>query len=378
MLYREKFPLVSILVPIYNVEKYIERCVRSVFEQTYNNLEYVFVDDGSSDSSIDILKKVILDYPSQQEKTVVIYHQQNKGLAAARNTAITSCQGDFVIHVDSDDFLEQNAVELLVKKQQETDADFVYTTGYYWHKQIIKKISCRGWLTEKEPLLTNLLQDKATISIWGKLIKRNLYTDNCIRCDERGSYYEDFQVLPRLIFFSKNIACLDDYIYHYERTNSNSFVTNIPYSIEIQKQGLLSIKVVCDFFQDKEHQYYNWVKKFHLRYMYRMLNKNCKSRNKNNYNEFLQLIKKTERKYWHIIGWNRPLQRVIDSNYYIKSTTYPLYFLLTKFWEQRKTLSKKISFNNFLFPLNNKGSFADSLFEKTINEKRNRKYFPLK
>lgn len=330
MLYREKFPLVSILVPIYNVEKYIERCVRSVFEQTYNNLEYVFVDDGSSDSSIDILKKVILDYPSQQEKTVVIYHQQNKGLAAARNTAITSCQGDFVIHVDSDDFLEKNAVELLVKKQQETDADIVYTRGYYRHKVGIKKINCRGWHPEKEHLLTNLLQDKATISIWSKLIKRSLYTDNDIRCDERGSYYEDFQTLPRLIYLSKKIACLDNYIYHYERTNPNSIVTNIPRSIEIQKQGLISIQVVCDFFRDKNHKYYDLVKKFHLLYLYRMLIKNSKSRNQIGYYEFLHLLKETETKEWYLIGWNNPLNKIIDQNYYLRMFTSTFKFVKQK------------------------------------------------
>lgn len=330
-------PLVSILVPIYNVEKYIERCARSIYEQTYNRLEYVFVDDGSMDSSINILKKVVQDYPSQQEKTIIICHQQNKGLAAARNTAITSCQGVFVIHVDSDDFLEPNAVELLVKKQQETNADFVYTRGYYKHKKGIAKVNCRGWQTEKKPLLSNLLQDKATISIWSKLIKRSLYIDNCIRCDERGSYYEDFQVLPRLIYLSKKIACLDDYIYHLERNNPNSIVTNISHSIEIQKQGLISIQVVCDFFRDKERKYYDLVKKFHLQYLYRMLIKNCKSRNKLGYNEFLHLLKETEKKEWYLIGWNKPLNRNIDQNYYLRmfSSTF-------KFAKQKTVSALKI------------------------------------
>ena len=311
-------PLVSILVPIYNVEKYIERCARSIYEQTYNRLEYVFVDDGSMDSSINILKKVVQDYPSQQEKTIIICHQQNKGLAAARNTAITSCQGVFVIHVDSDDFLEPNAVELLVKKQQETNADFVYTRGYYKHKKGIAKVNCRGWQTEKKPLLSNLLQDKATISIWSKLIKRSLYIDNCIRCDERGSYYEDFQVLPRLIYLSKKIACLDDYIYHLERNNPNSIVTNISHSIEIQKQGLLSIQVVCDFFHDKERKYFDLVRQFHFLYLYRMLNTNCRYRNLEGYNVFLCLLVQSERKDWKLIGWDNLLKRYIDQNYYLK------------------------------------------------------------
>ena len=312
------YPLVSILVPVFQVEKYIERCAESIFTQTYNNCEFVFVDDGCTDSSIVLLEKIIDKYPCHKGKIIIKHHQQNRGLAATRNTAIESCHGDFVIHVDSDDWLEPTAIESLVQRQQETEADIVFTRGYYRHKEEIIKVNCRGWLPEKEPLLTNLLQDKATISIWSKLIKRRLYTENVIRCDERGSYYEDFQVLPRLIYWSKKIACLDDYIYHYERSNPNSIVTNIPHSIEIQKQGLLSIQVVCDFFHDKEREYFDLVRQFHFLYLYRMLNTNCRYRNKEGYNDFLYLLLQSERKDWKLIGWDNLLKRYIDHNYYLK------------------------------------------------------------
>ena len=114
-------PLVSVLIPVYQVEDFIERCARSVFEQTYQNLECVFVDDGSTDSSIDILNQIINEYPSLKDNVHIIHHQENRGLAAARNTAINSCHGDFVMHVDSDDWLEPDAAELLVRRQQETD-----------------------------------------------------------------------------------------------------------------------------------------------------------------------------------------------------------------------------------------------------------------
>ena len=80
-------PLVSVLLPVYQVEEYIERCARSVFEQTYQNLEFVFVDDGSTDSSIDLLKSVINDYHDLKDNIHIIRHLENKGLAAARNTA---------------------------------------------------------------------------------------------------------------------------------------------------------------------------------------------------------------------------------------------------------------------------------------------------
>ena len=88
-------PLVSILVPIYNVEPYIERCARSLFEQTYDNLEFVFVDDCTPDKSIQILETVITDYPNRAKQTRIIQHDHNRGLSATRNTLIYNSTGEF-------------------------------------------------------------------------------------------------------------------------------------------------------------------------------------------------------------------------------------------------------------------------------------------
>ena len=262
-------PLVSVLIPVYQVEEYIERCARSVFEQTYPNLEYVFVDDGSTDSSIDILNNVIIDYHALKDKILVIRHLQNRGLAAARNTAIKSCHGDFVMHVDSDDWLEPDAAELLIRRQQETDADIVYTRGNYLENQDTVKIDCLGWSTDREALLANILQDTATMCIWSKLIRRSLYTDYDVTIDELGSYYEDYQSLSQLVYYSKKIACLDAYIYHYDRANPLSIVTNALHSMEIQQQGLRSIQSVSDFFQDKDPRYLEYIKVFKTSFLQR-------------------------------------------------------------------------------------------------------------
>ena len=114
-------PLVSVLVPVYNVEPYIERCARSLFEQTYDNLEYIFCDDCSTDASIHILESVMKDYPQRLEQIRIIHHERNRGSAAARNTLIDNSNGVFLFWVDSDDWVETNAVDLLVSKQQEKD-----------------------------------------------------------------------------------------------------------------------------------------------------------------------------------------------------------------------------------------------------------------
>ena len=316
---QNKCPLVSVLVPVYNVEAYIARCARSILVQTYSNLEFIFVDDGCTDSSIDILKVIIDESSRYKDKCTIIHHGQNKGLAAARNTAIANCHGEFVFHVDSDDWVEPDAIELLVKKQQETGADLVYTRGYYKHDKDAVQVDCHGWSNDKDYTLTNILQDKATICVWSKLIKRNLYTDNAIKCDELGSFYEDYQVLTRLVYYSQKMVYLDAFIYHYDRSNPSSFCANLDKSIDIQKQGMRSILVVHDFFQDKEQRYSDLVRRFYLYYVNNMLNTNFYQRNKNGFNEFLQLIKKTDRRDWHVIGWDNSLKRMKDSHYYLRT-----------------------------------------------------------
>ena len=314
----EMKPLVSILVPVYNVETFIERCARSVFVQTYTALEFVFVDDGCTDSSMTILNRVIDDYPCHKQHVIVIHHSQNRGLAAARNTAVASCSGDYIFHVDSDDWIEPDAVEALVKRQQETDADIVYTSGYYKHGKETQEIYCHGWSSDKESLLANILQDKATICMWSKLINTKLYSDNGIVCDERGSFYEDFQTLSRLVYYARSIVRLDAFVYHYNRQNSSSLVSNLSRNVAIQRQGLVSIKKVINFFKDKELPYLDLAKQFYICYIYKMLNANFRHRNKEGYNEFLDYLLHSEREYWYVIGWNKPWKRILDKHYQLK------------------------------------------------------------
>lgn len=312
-------PLISILVPIHNVEPFIERCARSILEQTYDNLEYIFVNDKCTDNSIQILERVLDNYPNRKERCTIIHHPSNKGLAAARNTAVKACQGEFVVHVDSDDWMDLNAVELLIKRQQETGADIVYTTGYYKHFKETEEIPCQGWSSDKKTILKNMLQNEATICMWSKLIRKSLYTDNDITCDERGSFYEDLQVISRLIYYANTISCIDASIYHYFRFNPRSLSYNLSRNVEIQRQGLVSLNVVCNFFKDKDKTYYDLARQFYWKFSYNMLRLNLRHRNKSGYKEHLRLLKQAKKKDHKVIGWDKPWNRIIDHNYHIKS-----------------------------------------------------------
>lgn len=308
-------PLVSILIPIYRVENGIERCARSVMEQTYENLEYIFVDDATDDSSIEILNRTLSDYPDSLENVQIIHHERNRGLAVARNTAVAASKGEFVFHVDSDDWVETNAVELLVKKQMETDADIVTAEAYDYNNGVKTDHLSGGWNLDKESLLKGLLTYQISTVLWRRLIRRSLYIDNGITCDERGSGGEDFQVLPRLVYFANKVSGINDHIYYYNKTNQHSITNNVQKDIDIQIQGLISVRAIVLFFSDKEQYLRNIVAGMDIKSIHFRLVNNVLFKNKKGYKVFLKFMKESDRRYWSLVHWDKPLVRCLESNY---------------------------------------------------------------
>ena len=121
---------VSVIIPVYNVEQYIERCARSLFGQTLSEMEFIFVDDGTPDRSIDVLKLVLEDYPKRKEQTIILKNDTNRGQMQTRIRGQLSAKGEYLAAVDSDDWIESNAFENLYKRAKETDADAV-VFGYH-------------------------------------------------------------------------------------------------------------------------------------------------------------------------------------------------------------------------------------------------------
>ncbi|MDR2044096.1 MAG: glycosyltransferase [Clostridium sp.] len=118
-------PKVSVIVPVYHVEKYLEECIDSLISQTLNEIEMIFVDDGSPDSC-----PRILDVYARKDQRIQVIHQKNAGVAAARNAGFARAAGEYVIFYDSDDIIPENACEVLYKKARQTDADVVWGDAY--------------------------------------------------------------------------------------------------------------------------------------------------------------------------------------------------------------------------------------------------------
>lgn len=241
--------LVSILIPIYGVEKYIKRCAESLLGQTYQNIEYIFVNDCTKDKSIKILKEVIDCYPNREGQIKIINHEQNRGLAAARNTAVENAHGDFILHVDSDDYVATNIVEKLVKKQVETNADIVCTDLYRCVDQNKEEIKY-PYDENNESFIRNIFYGKQESWIWGKLIRKRLYVDNAIKVEEGCNMAEDFQVLPRLAYFSNRIAYVKEPLYFYECSNASSYCKKVNESQKMQQWR--SFDILYSFFEQSQ------------------------------------------------------------------------------------------------------------------------------
>lgn len=326
---------VSILIPVYKVEKYIERCACSVFEQTFPYIEYIFIDDCTPDNSIERLKSIIKNYPQRKEHVRIISHEKNRGLAAARNTAVENCQTEFLMHVDSDDYIEKDAVEKLVEEQQKGDFDIV-TGNAVFHRKDGQEILHKNEPIEKEALIKLYIQATYNHTIWGRLIRTSLYKDNKIQALEGCNIGEDHQVIPQLFYYANKIASIDDIIYHYDCTNENSYMSQRnPEKSEIREIcNALSFNVLRLFFKDKnpvfhEQVYKNMPVVLNMALYYSIVNNHKKNYERivNLFNELdKDILKQTGLKY-------SPFQLLLRNYFYIARLRYILSICYHKFFK---------------------------------------------
>jgi len=210
---------VSVVLPIYKVEPYIERCVRSLMEQTLQDVEFIFVDDASPDDSVNMARRIVSRY---HRNVRFVVHDTNKGLPSARNTGLRLATGDFIYHCDSDDWLEPEMLEKMVNAAERDHADFVYCDFFLSFTEKERSMSQPHFVEKFDALEKGLMTGNMKHNVWNKLIKRCLYTDNGIQSPEdhcKGG--EDYMVF-KLLRVSDRIAHVPEALYHYNRTNVNA------------------------------------------------------------------------------------------------------------------------------------------------------------
>ncbi len=215
---------VTIIIPIYKVEKYIEQCAVSLFEQTLECIEYVFVDDCSPDQSIAVLEGVLLRYSHRKQDVKVVRHASNRGLPCARNSGLAIASGEYIFHCDSDDWLEKDAIEKMYLKAQQQQADIVWCDWFLSFKDNERYMSERG---QEEPMacLIAMLSGSMKFNVWNKLVKRSLYCNNEIRFPDGYGMGEDMTMI-KLFVFGRKIAYIPAALYHYVQLNANAYTKN--------------------------------------------------------------------------------------------------------------------------------------------------------
>jgi glycosyltransferase involved in cell wall biosynthesis len=220
-------PEVSILVPVYNVSNSIERCARSLFRQTFEDIEYVFVNDATPDDSMKKLRAVITQYPNREKQVKIINHTQNKGIAITRNTAIVHSAGRYLLFADSDDYIEPEMIEILYNKAEEEQADMVVSDlimEYLDRKTcLFTEEVADNWETN----FKNMIEHKIiSSSSCNKLIVRRLYEKKECRMIAGLNYCEDWHVMIRLFFYAGKIVKVNQAFYHYTHSNENSITSS--------------------------------------------------------------------------------------------------------------------------------------------------------
>jgi len=176
---------VSVVVPVYNREKFLDRCLLSIRNQTYENIEIVVINDGSTDRSHKVVKKHQLI-----DERIVLIDQENSGIYKARQKGIQHSKGDAIMHLDSDDYLESCAIELLVNKYLETNADMVIG-NFYLHRNSGKRVITNQIPSNSDQMsiIRHLLLGKLHIYVWGRLFKKNILENLSLPYD--SPYNED-------------------------------------------------------------------------------------------------------------------------------------------------------------------------------------------
>ena len=217
---------VSVIILVYKVEEYIEKCIRSLFSQTLDGIEFIFINDATPDNSISIIKSVAKEY--QNLNVQIIEHFENRGSAAARNTGLNNAKGEYVIFCDGDDWVDTSIYEKMYEKAKLDDADLVLTN----FRQIFKDkedIYNVPYCEDKEMFLRNYINSHWTV-VWNVLVKRSLIMDQSISFIEGDNYCEDFNFSVKLIALSKKLSFINEPLYYYNRNNINSIVNNISYN----------------------------------------------------------------------------------------------------------------------------------------------------
>lgn len=237
------FPKISIIVPIYKIERYLRQCIDSILAQTFTDFELLLIDDGSPDGC-----PAICDEYTKKDARIRVFHKPNGGLTSARNYGLDNAKGDWIMHIDGDDWIEPTYIEELYDTAIKNDADiaicgfrFAYEDGSF----VIEHPTV--WDDNRSTSLNRYIASVWTTA-WGSIHKSSLYHNNGVRSPKNITYCEDFHLMARICYFADKVVSIDRPLYNY-RQQSSSIMHSL--NDKTWRDELTSYKEIIDFFRNK-------------------------------------------------------------------------------------------------------------------------------
>lgn len=217
---------ISVIVPVYNVEPYIERCLRSIMSQTFTDgVECILVNDCTPDKSMEIAERLIEEYKGNIQFRI-ISHEKNRGIAAVRNTGLDAAQGTYIQYIDSDDYVEPDMLEKMYKDAVKTNADIVVAD--YWESHEDCEIYQQQKVSQNSFACLPLIADSfLKVALWIKLIKRSLFFAHNLRFLEYRDFLEDWRMTFLLFFYANRVSYVSQAFVHYVKYNHLSYTFSV-------------------------------------------------------------------------------------------------------------------------------------------------------
>ena len=301
----------STIVTIYNSSRYINSCIRSLFEQTLDDIEYIFVNDATPDDSIKILKATIDDYPTRKPSVKIINLEQNGGISNARRIGIQNATGEYVIHCDSDDWVDKDMYERLYLKAKETGADIVGCN--FRHEFSDKQYDFQQQYADTmEENISRLINGRIFPSLCTSLTRRSLIEDNGISFPVGLNMGEDLFFNLQLYLYAKKIVSTNWAPYHYRHTEDSSCVqrTRKPLDSDI------AIARLIEKHMREQHLYEKYAQDIEYRKFFSKMPLMQDISNKVNYHEWLSIYPETNKHVWQYkqIDWKQRLELWFAAN----------------------------------------------------------------
>lgn len=250
---------VSVIIPVYGVERYVERCTMSLMEQTLSDVEFIFVDDCTPDVSMEIIRSVVSKYPRRCVK--FLKHDRNKGITAARNTGLGLASGEYIYYCDSDDSLAPDMLEKLYGKAHAEDLDYVWCDFFVETSSGTRKEKTAEYRADKVEMMKRYLTFGWNV-VWNTICRKKMYDQNGIRSMESISFSEDFELMTRLMFCAQSWGKVEEPLYYYNRLNSTSMVSTSISKAKLRKtieDGICSVTSIAEFIRTHDRTFFDSI-----------------------------------------------------------------------------------------------------------------------